>query len=164
MKTSILLLSFALATGALAQSQPPTPAPTSQPPPPPPSTPPIGQPMEPPAATPNPPPAAAPGAPPPSSAAAGEWVYTTQYRWVWMPYDQQYTHVVEDSGVAYEFVYYPGFGWRWVVAPWVLSIGPRPYFVHGPVHFAWYARPWFRPHPLVHRDFHDVHEPREHRR
>ena len=68
---------------------------------------------------------------------------------------QQYTHVVEDGGVAYEFVFYPSFGWRWVVAPWVLGVGPHPYFVHGPVHFAWYARPWFRPHPLVHRDFHE---------
>jgi hypothetical protein len=57
-----------------------------------------------------------------------------------MPYEQQYTHVVEDGGVAYEFVFYPSFGWRWVVAPWVLGVGPHPYFAHGPVHFAWYAR------------------------
>lgn len=158
MKTPILLLSFALATGALAQSAPPTAAPTSQPPPPPPSAPPVGQPME--------SPAAPPGAPQPSSATAGEWVYTTQYGWVWMPYDQQYTHVVEDSGVAYEFVYYPSFGWRWVVAPWVFGVGPAPHFAHGPAHFAWYARPWFKRHPLVHRDVRGGHEPREreHRR
>ena len=77
-----------------------------------------------------------------------------------MPYDQQYTHVVEDSGTAYELVFYPGFGWRWVLAPWVFGIGPRPYFVHGPVHFTWYARPWFRAHPLVHREVRE----REHRR
>ena len=93
---------------------------------------------------------AAPPPPPPSSV-AGEWVYTTQYGWVWMPYDQQYTHVIEKSGVAYEFVYYPRFGWRWVLAPWVFSLGPRPHFVHGPGRFAWYARPWFRRHPLVRR-------------
>jgi len=105
------------------------------------------QPMEPPAAGAN-------AAPAPSNA-AGEWVYTTQYGWVFMPYEQQYTHVVEDGGVAHEFVFYPSFGWRWVVAPWVLGVGPHPYFAHGPVHFAWYARPWFRPHPLVHRDFHE---------
>ena len=43
MNTSILLLSFALATGALAQTQPPGPAPTSQQPPPPVPTPPAAQ-------------------------------------------------------------------------------------------------------------------------
>ena len=68
-----------------------------------------------------------------------------------MPYDQQYTHVVETSGVAYMFVFYPGFGWRWVLSPWVFSLGPRPFFRHGAGHFAWYAHPWFRAHPLVRR-------------
>ena len=152
MKTSMLLLSLALATGAVAQTQPSTPAPASQPPPPPDPAPPTAQPIE--------PPPAATSAPPLSSNVAGEWVYTTQYGWVWMPYDQQYTHVVEDSGTAYEFVFYPAFGWRWVLAPWIYGIGPRPYFVRGPVHFAWYARPWFRGHPLVHREFHGVRERR----
>ena len=152
MKTAVLLLSLALATGALAQGQPPVPAPTSQPPPPPATMPPTAQPIEPPAAATSAPP------PPPSSTVAGEWVYTTQYGWIWMPYDQQYTHVVEDSGSAYEFVFYPGFGWRWVVAPWVFGIGPAPHYLHGPGRFAWYARPWFRPHPLVHREVHEVHE------
>jgi hypothetical protein len=155
MKTSILLLSFAVATGALAQTQPPTAAPTSQPPPPPPPTAPTAQPIE--------PPADATSAPPPSAKVAGEWVYTTQYGWVWMPYDQQYTHVIEDSGTAYEFVFYPGFGWRWVLAPWVFGIGPQPHFVHGPVRFAWYAHPWFRAHPLVHREVRE-HAFRERRR
>jgi hypothetical protein len=98
--------------------------------------------MEPPSATSAPP-------PPPPSQVAGEWVYTAQYGWVWMPYDQQYTHVIETSGVAYEFVYYPRFGWRWVLAPWVFALGPRPHFIHGPGRFAWYAHPWFHTHPLV---------------
>jgi hypothetical protein len=155
MKTSILLLSLALATGAVAQTQPATPPPASQPPPPPAPTPPTAQPIE--------PPASATTAPPPPAQVAGEWVSTTQYGWVWMPYDQQYTHVVEDSGTAYTYVFYPGFGWRWVLAPWVFGIGPRPYFVHGPVRFAWYAHPWFRAHPLVHREFRGR-EVREHRR
>jgi len=68
-----------------------------------------------------------------------------------MPYDQQYTHVIDTSGVAYMFVFYQPFGWRWVLAPWVFGLGPRPHFVHGPGHFAWYAHPWFRGHPLVRR-------------
>ena len=159
MKPLIILLSCAIAMPALSQpsapmppppppaeeATPPGPPPSSQPPPPPPAAPPTAQPIEPPAGV-----DAAPPPPPPSSV-AGEWVYTTQYGWVWMPYDQQYTHVIEKSGVAYEFVYYPRFGWRWVLAPWVFSLGPRPHFVHGPGRFAWYARPWFRRHPLVRR-------------
>ena len=147
MKTSILLLSVALDTGAVAQTPPPAPPPMSQPPPPPAATPPTAQPIEPPRVATN--------APPPPGSVTGEWVYTTQYGWIWMPYDQQYTHVVEDSGAAYEFVYYPAFGWRWVVAPWVFGIGPAPHFVHGPGRFTWYAHPWFRAHPLVHREFHE---------
>jgi hypothetical protein len=111
----------------------------------------------PPTAQPIEPPSAAISPPPTTSSVAGEWVHTTQYAWVWIPYDQQYTHVVEDSGTAYEFVYYPRFGWRWVLAPWVFGIGPAPYFRHGPAHFAWYARPWFHAHPLVHRESRPVH-------
>jgi hypothetical protein len=62
-----------------------------------------------------------------------------------MPYDRAYTHVVPDAALAYMFVFYPGFGWRWVVAPWVLGFGVAPYWgPPGPVHFVWYARPWFR--------------------
>jgi len=150
MKTFVLLFSFVLAAPALAQTeppppppddvQPPAPPPASQPPPPP--TPPTAQPIE--------PQVTANTAPAPSSV-PGEWVYTAQYGWVWMPYDQQYTHVIDTSGVAYMFVYYPAFGWRWVLSPWVFGLGPRPHFIHGPGHFAWYAHPWFRGHPLVRR-------------
>src|SRR5438132_9872486 len=152
MKTFVLLFSFVLAAPALAQTEPPppppddvqptAPPPASQPPPPPPSAPPTAQPIEPPQVTAN--------APAPSSV-PGEWVYTAQYGWVWMPYDQQYTHVIDTSGVAYMFVYCPAFGWRWVLSPWVFGLGPRPHFIHGPGHFAWYAHPWFRGHPLVRR-------------
>ena len=153
MKTFVLLFSFVLAAPALAQTeppppppddvQPPAPPPASQPPPPPPSAPPTAQPIEPPQVTAN-------TAPAPSSV-PGEWVYTAQYGWVWMPYDQQYTHVIDTSGVAYMFVYYPAFGRRWVLSPCVFGLGPRPHFIHGPGHFAWYAHPWFRGHPLVRR-------------
>ena len=152
-KTFVFLLSLALAAPALAQTeppppppddaQPPAPPPESQPPPPPPPAPPTAQPIEPPQVTAN-------AAPAPSNV-PGEWVYTAQYGWVWMPYDQQYTHVIDTSGVAYMFVFYQPFGWRWVLAPWVFGLGPRPHFVHGPGHFAWYAHPWFRGHPLVRR-------------
>jgi hypothetical protein len=154
-KAFILLLSFAVTAPALAQPQPPpplpdenarppTPPPDAQPPPPPPSPPPpISQPMQP--AQTNPPPAPAP------SNVNGEWVYTAQYGWIWIPYDQQYTYVNVNSGVAFEFAFYPRFGWRWVLAPWVLGLGPGPYFIHGPRLFAWYRHPWFRVHPLVRR-------------
>ncbi|TMA92114.1 MAG: hypothetical protein E6J65_16670 [Deltaproteobacteria bacterium] len=152
-KTFVFLFSLVLAVPALAQTeppppppddaQPPAPPPESQPPPPPPPAPPTAQPIEPPQVTAN-------AAPAPSNV-PGEWVYTAQYGWVWMPYDQQYTHVIDTSGVAYMFVFYQPFGWRWVLAPWVFGLGPRPHFVHGPGHFAWYAHPWFRGHPLVRR-------------
>jgi hypothetical protein len=75
----------------------------------------------------------------------GQWVFTQQYGWLWMPYGQGYTHVIDDAALAYEYAYYPTFGWRWVVAPWVLGFGVTPYWgAFGPRPFAWYAHPWFR--------------------
>ena len=75
----------------------------------------------------------------------GEWVYTSQYGWIWAPYAQTYTHVIPESNLAYSYVYYPSFGWRWVVAPWVLGFGVAPRWgVYGPARFAWHVRPWFR--------------------
>jgi hypothetical protein len=133
---------------APATAQPPTAAPQTPPPMPSSSAPPPprAQPMEahpqgggqvPPA---PPPPQAAPAAAP-----SGQWTYTQQYGWLWMPYDQSYTHVADDSALAYEYVWYPGYGWSWVVAPWVLGLGVTPFWGSlGPVHFAWYAHPWFR--------------------
>lgn len=172
MKAFIFLLSLAFAAPALAQTQPPPPPPDENaqppgpppsaqpPPPPPPPAPPVAQPIEPAQANPPPapqanlpppPPQVNPPPPPAPSNVKGEWVYTAQYGWIWIPYDQQYTYVNVNSGVAFEFVFYPAFGWRWVLAPWVFGLGPRPYFVHGPVLFAWYKHPWFRVHPLVRR-------------
>ena len=86
------------------------------------------------------------GIPPPASEPAGQWVYTGQYGWLWMPYDRQYTYIPGDPQVFPEvFVYYPVYGWRWVVAPWVYGWGPAPYWgVRGPRFFVWYAHPWFR--------------------
>jgi hypothetical protein len=82
-------------------------------------------------------PAPAPAAP------AGQWVYTTQYGWIWAPYDASYTYV-PGADVAYTFAYYPRIGWRWVASPWVLGLGPTPVWGRlGPVHFAWYGHPGF---------------------
>jgi hypothetical protein len=80
----------------------------------------------------------------PASAGAGQWVYTAQNGWLWVPYGQAYTYVDADSSVAYEYVYYPAFGWHWVLSPWVLGVGPSPYWgAHGYSGFAWHAHPWF---------------------
>jgi hypothetical protein len=77
-------------------------------------------------------------------APSGQWVYTNQYGWVWMPYGANYTYVTAHD-VAFTYAYYPHFGWRWIAAPWVMGMGPSPRWGHhGPVHFAWYGHPRFR--------------------
>jgi hypothetical protein len=116
-----------------------------------------------------PPQAAAPPAPPPPMAQppaeapppeGGQWIYTSQYGWLWMPYSRDYTYVSGDGGAAYEYAYYPNGGWRWVNAPWVLGWGPSPYWGRlGPRHYVWYSRPWFRVGvvhrgPVYHRRWH----------
>jgi hypothetical protein len=74
---------------------------------------------------------------------SGQWAFTSQYGWVWMPYAQAYTYVPE-IGDPYMYVFYPSFGWRWVVAPWVFGWGPLPYWGNwGVTRFAWHAHPWF---------------------
>jgi hypothetical protein len=79
------------------------------------------------------------------SAPPGQWVYTQQYGWVWMPYADAYTYLPPDeSGEPYMYVYGPAFGWSWVVAPWVWGGGPWPYFgIHGAWHFGWYSHGWY---------------------
>jgi hypothetical protein len=63
-----------------------------------------------------------------------------------MPYAQQYVYVPSDPQVFPDaYVYYPVYGWRWVVAPWVYGYGPQPWWgAPGPRLYVWYARPWFR--------------------
>ena len=54
---------------------------------------------------------------------------------------------VPPSGVGepLEYVYYPAYGWTWIVAPWVWGIGPWPYFAgRPPTVFAWYRYGWWR--------------------
>jgi hypothetical protein len=115
---------------AIAPSAPPSTAP--------PGLPPAASIPEPPPQVADPP-AAAEVAPP-----AGQWTYTSQYGWLWLPYDQSYTYVYAGSDVSYEYAYYPAYGWRWVASPWVFGLGPAPYWgARGRVGFAWYAHPWF---------------------
>jgi hypothetical protein len=77
---------------------------------------------------------------------SGQWVYTQQYGWVWMPYGDDYSYVPPGGeGEPYEYVYYPDYGWTWIVAPWIWGFGPWPYFgVFGPAHFGWYGHGWWR--------------------
>ena len=138
------LLAVSFASVAFAQNagpdeqaaQPPEGAPEGLPPPP------ESQPTAPPDAPAG---VAAPVEAGPAAPATGQWVYTGQYGWVWMPYGQQYTYVPADQQVyPYEYVYYPVYGWRWVVAPWVYGWGPAPYWGGwGPRYYVWYSRPWF---------------------
>jgi hypothetical protein len=139
-----LLLALTIAAAPPPPPPPPDDAPAVQPP----SAPPNTQPAAPSNVAPPPPDVAtnAPPPPPPDQV-RGEWIYTRQYGWVWAPYDRSYTAVNDDTYVAYQYVWWPRFGWRWVAAPWVFGMGPRPYFAHGPRFFFWYSHPWFRPHP-----------------
>ena len=72
--------------------------------------------------------------------ADGQWVYTSQYGWVFMPYGAQYSYdSAEADRYPYSYVYYPGFGWVWIAAPWVWGQGPYPYFGgSGPWRYRWY--------------------------
>src|SRR5437868_2252997 len=45
----------------------------------------------------------------------GQWVYTSDYGWVWVP-ARSVTTVVE--GVPYAELYTPTYGWTWYVSPW----------------------------------------------
>jgi hypothetical protein len=73
----------------------------------------------------------------------GQWVYTQQYGWIWLPYARKYTYVAPE-GYPYSYIYYPGNGWCWLYSPWVFGWGPAPYWgVYGQAHFAWYGHPWF---------------------
>jgi hypothetical protein len=107
--------------------QPTAPMPEQQPPPPPP-------PEAYPQVSPQP-------APPVPAPAAGQWVYTGQYGWVWMPYGPGYTYDgAAGDPTPYSYVYYPRHGWTWLASPWVVGWGPTPHFgVVGPSRFAWYS-------------------------
>jgi hypothetical protein len=104
--------------------------------PPPPSQPP---PSPPPQVQPPPQAQPAPGAP------AGQWVDTQQYGRIWMPYSDAYTYIPPGgTGEPCAYVYYPSYGWTWVVAPWIWGWGPWPVFSLGPVYYGWYGHGWWR--------------------
>jgi hypothetical protein len=88
---------------------------------------------------PTPPPETA-GAVSGQAQASGQWVYTGQYGWVWMPYGAGYTYVPQNGSAPDMYVYYPSVGWTWVVAPWIWGWGPCPYWgPYGTVGFGWYG-------------------------
>jgi hypothetical protein len=90
----------------------------------------------------QPPPPAADGAatgepPPPAqwvySYPEGQWVYTADYGWIWVPVGAM---AAEMEGVPYTYLYTPAYGWTWYVSPWGW----------GPYHYGlWVRSPW---HPL----------------
>jgi hypothetical protein len=84
---------------------------------------------------------------PPPQAVTGQWVFTQQYGWLWMPYGDQYVSTPQaTAGVTvypYAYVYYPAYGWTWLSAPWVWGGGPSIHFSVGPRYYHWYHRPHF---------------------
>ncbi|MGZ6125196.1 MAG: hypothetical protein ACXWLR_09575 [Myxococcales bacterium] len=82
----------------------------------------------------------APAAAPRAAAPSGQWVYTSQYGWVWMPYGQQYVDEgTYGADTPYQYIYTARLGWAWCAAPWLWGWGAYPYFgVPGPYRFGWY--------------------------
>lgn len=104
------------------------------------------QPAQPVENVPPPPAAMAPppvqqGAPPPQFSApvappqGGQWVFNTDYGWIWAPNGEGYTYYPA-SGYPYTYVYEPAYGWNWIVAPWVFG-------GYWPWHYIPYAGPFF---------------------
>ena len=46
------------------------------------------------------------------AAPAGQWVYTSQYGWVWMPHGDAYTYLPATGATPNMYVYYPAVGWE----------------------------------------------------
>jgi hypothetical protein len=98
-------------------------------------------------ATPSEPQTTAPTAPAP----AGQWVYTQQYGWIWMPYGPAYTYVPPGGyDYPYTYAFAVGIGWSWFAAPWVFGWGPWPWFGGaGPFAYPWYGWGYWRyPRPF----------------
>ena len=116
--------------------QPPTPAPDMLPPAPPP------QPPAPPVQSPRQTqPEMQQSAPAAQAPGGGQWVYTSEYGWIWMHYGNQYMYEGSASDAyPYSYVYYTSSGWMWLAAHWVWGWGEYPYFgPRGPGGFGWYA-------------------------
>lgn len=82
--------------------------------------------------------AAAPSAE--GEAASGQWVFTGQYGWLFLPYGEQYTSVpVDPEQTSFSYAYQPAGGWVWLASPWVVGVAPYPFFgILGPWRFGWY--------------------------
>jgi hypothetical protein len=70
---------------------------------------------------------------------AGQWVFTSQYGWVWMPHGNSFTFLPANGAAPNMFVFYPAVGWSWVVAPWVWGWGAMPWFGFA----GWGGYPWW---------------------
>lgn len=84
----------------------------------------------------------------PAVPAQGQWVYTDQYGWIWVPEGATTVYVQEQP---YVYLYTPVYGWTWYGSPW----GPGRYY-YGPwVHHVWGAPRvwhrggWYAPHVVV---------------
>jgi hypothetical protein len=97
-------------------------------------------PPPPPPATRPPPPATSSQAPAATPIPEGQWVWTSQYGWVWMPFASSYTYAPADGSTPLMYLYGPAVGWSWVMAPWVWGAGPWPWFAYGgPARYGWYG-------------------------
>lgn len=93
-------------------------------------------------------PAPAQAAPPVQEAAPqGQWVWTEEYGWIWVPAGAQSYAV---GGDPYVYIYTPVYGWTWYASPW--GWGPYYYGVwaHRPwgwryAPHVWYGRGWVAP-------------------
>jgi uncharacterized membrane protein YgcG len=89
-------------------------------------------------------PAPAQAAPAP---ATGQWVWSEEYGWIWVP-NGATTYAV--GGDPYVYIYTPVYGWTWYASPW--GWGPYYYGVwaHRPwgwryAPHVWYGRGWMAP-------------------
>jgi hypothetical protein len=63
----------------------------------------------------------------------GQWVFTSEYGWLWVPAGAATSGA---DGVPYTYLYTPSYGWNWYVSPWGA----------GAYHYGlWVRHPW---HPV----------------
>lgn len=83
----------------------------------------------------------APPPPAPQTEAAGQWVDTDAYGWIWVPNN---TETVDVNAQPYAYVYTPTYGWTWYVSPWGRGryyAGPWVHAHYGAPH-VWYGGRW----------------------
>lgn len=129
-----LVLGLSFTPAAFAQESPPQPAQPQQYAPAPQQSPPQQYAPAPQQYTPPPPQPAQPAANSwVYSYPSGQWVYSSDRGWIWVPAGASATLV---DGVPYTYLYTAGSGWNWYVSPWGF----------GPYRFgAWARRPWYPP-------------------